>query len=93
MLNLNSLILILQFSLYVLWPIFFSPTLGFKCLQKALKSLHVFPPCAMPKVLKKYKDDESRKDSGLRFFNKNARVTLEVVLRPHLDHWPSEEGG
>ena len=47
----------------------------------------------MPKVLKGYKDDESRKDSGLRFFNKNARMTLEVVLRPHLDHWPLEEGG
>lgn len=71
----------------------FFPTLGFKCLQKALKSLYIFPPCAMPKVLKGYKDDESRKDSGLRFFNKNARMTLEVVLRPHLDHWPLEEGG
>ena len=71
----------------------FPPTLGFKCLQKALKSLHIFTPWAMPKVLKGYNDDESRKDSGLCLFNKNARVTLEVVLRPHLDHWPSEEGG
>ena len=23
----------------------------------------------------------------------SARVTLEVVLRPQLDHWRSEEGG
>lgn len=71
---------------------YFSPPWGFKCLQKALKSLYIFPPCAMPKVLKGYKDDESEKDSGLRFLTR-MQDDLEVVLRPHLDYWPALRGG
>lgn len=76
---------------------FFSPSLGFKCSQKALKSLYVFPPCAMPKALKGYKDDESRKDSGLCSSNKNARVTQrrssEHTLTPGLQRREGDPQG